>query len=78
MSALVGQDAPRARYQEGTPSPGPLPGGRRGLEGREGLGEVAAPASGMEEHGLLRTGRERRALVGRSARRWRALWNKLD
>lgn len=76
MSALVGQDAPRAQNQEGTPSPGPLPGGRRGLEGRGG--EVAAPASGMQEHGLLRTGRERRALVGRSARRRRALWNNLD
>lgn len=75
MSALVAQDAPRARSQEGTPSPGPLPGGKRGLEGRVGWG-VTTPASGMEEHGLLRTGRERRALVGRSARRWRALWNK--
>lgn len=63
VSALVAQDAPRAWSQEGTPSPGPLPEGRRVVGG--GGGGVAAPASGMEEHGLLRTSRERRALLGR-------------
>lgn len=73
VSAWVEQDAPRAQSQEGTPSPGPLPGGRS--QGW-GAGEVAAPASWMAERGLVGCcgleGREGHFCAA-SARRWRAL-----